>query len=246
MYQIAVCDNDTTELTHTCELVEKFRNQHPEADISLRRFSSGADLTEALENGKQFHLYLLDILMPEPNGIQIGKKIREKDKYSVILYLSTSAEFALESYHVRARDYLLKPLKESELFCCLAEALVQCDSLETGRLLIRTKNGLESIAYPKLVYIEYLNHRIYCHLFDGECVESTWQRQPFHDLADSLAKDGRFLKISASHVINMQHVRTITVREFIMTDGTHLSITRTYYGARQKYMDYILERGMQL
>lgn len=54
-------------------------------------------------------IILLDIVMPLLNGMDTARELRAQDTAVKIIFLTSSPEFALESYEVRAQDYLLKP-----------------------------------------------------------------------------------------------------------------------------------------
>ena len=45
----------------------------------MRKFQSSYDLLEAIDARGRFDLYLLDILMPEVNGIEAGAAIRHAE-----------------------------------------------------------------------------------------------------------------------------------------------------------------------
>ena len=61
--------------------------------------------------------------MADKTGIDIGSLIRRTGGQSVIIYITSSDEFALEAYHVRAVRYLLKPIKAELFFEALDYAL---------------------------------------------------------------------------------------------------------------------------
>lgn len=48
--------------------------------------------------------------MPGLNGIELAKEIRSSDKAADIIFLTSSHEFAVESYTVKASNYLVKPV----------------------------------------------------------------------------------------------------------------------------------------
>ncbi|MEA5012333.1 MAG: response regulator, partial [Angelakisella sp.] len=58
-------------------------------------FSNGFELISALEKGKRFDIYCLDIMMPGFTGIDVAKEIRGFDKTAPILFFTSSPEFAL-------------------------------------------------------------------------------------------------------------------------------------------------------
>ena len=54
---------------------------------------------------KPFDIILLDVVMPLLNGIEAANELREKDKNVKIVFLTSSAEFAVASYTVKAITY---------------------------------------------------------------------------------------------------------------------------------------------
>ena len=125
MIQIAICDDDAGELEKAGALLETYCGLHRDADMVCRRFSSGAELLACVNTGVLFDIYLLDILMPGLTGIEVGAAIRETDRDAAIVFLSSSDEFGVTSYRVRAYDYLIKPVEEANLFPTLDELLKQ-------------------------------------------------------------------------------------------------------------------------
>ena len=68
-------------------------------------------------------LILLDINMPEVNGYEVARCIRETDKQTLIFFLTdrTDKTDRLEGFKVRANDYLSKPFYPEELIARIRE-----------------------------------------------------------------------------------------------------------------------------
>jgi len=68
-------------------------------------------------------LILLDINMPEVNGYEVARRIRETDKQTLIFFLTdrTDKIDRLEGFKVRANDYLSKPFYPEELIARIRE-----------------------------------------------------------------------------------------------------------------------------
>ena len=77
---------------------------------------------------KPFDIILLDVVMPLLNGIEAANELREKDKNVKIVFLTSSPEFAVASYTVKASNYLLKPVEPAKLFACLDELIIEIHS----------------------------------------------------------------------------------------------------------------------
>lgn len=244
MIQVAICDDQAEELERTYSIIETYHNLHPELNISYRKFRSGYDLLESIGSRSRSDIYLLDILMPTVNGIEVGTAIREKDDTAVIIYLTSSPDYALQSYQVDADGYLLKPLNDQDLFAALDKVIAKLDAEDQKRFVFRTSNdGIESIPYSHLIYLEYYQHRLIAHTTDCETVKSVYYRESFKELTASLT-DSRFAKIAASIIVNMQHIRNINSREILLSNAEKLSISRYYIPeTRRTFLAYLLERG---
>ena len=109
MLHIAICDDEQEQLALSEKLLQEYHELHPELNLRVDTFSSGAALLEHLRTTGSFDIYLLDILMPGENGIELGLKIRKTDQCGRIFYLTTSPDYAIDSYLTKASQYLLKP-----------------------------------------------------------------------------------------------------------------------------------------
>lgn len=242
MLQIAICDDEAEELKRISHLAAAYVEAHPELNIACSQFLSPCDLLEALKKKRHFDIYLLDILMPELDGRSVGGVIRTSDSSATIIYLSFSSDYTVESYHFRAQDYLLKPVTRKALFATLDEAIKTIDSEDARRLLIRTKEGVQTIPFYQITYVESYEHHFFCGLTDGRIIKSKTQWVSFIHFIKPLLKDGRFVQTSVSYAVNMQHIRTVTIEGCRMVDGTIVPITRAYTEARNTYLAYLLER----
>ena len=97
---IIVDDDDIDRLT-----TQLFCQQHP----SLKITGSFTNGTEALEFAKQnsVDVVFLDIDMPDINGINLKKQL---DFIPVCIFITSHAEFALESFELSVLDFIVKPI----------------------------------------------------------------------------------------------------------------------------------------
>lgn len=101
MIRIAFCDDDCSMLNSLHELLVLYRAEKNER-IDDYTFHSSLDLIAEIERGTQFDILFLDILMPGENGIDAAAEIRNYDKNAKIIFLTSSTEFAVQSYTVNA------------------------------------------------------------------------------------------------------------------------------------------------
>ena len=111
---IAVCDDQIEELETLASLLHLWQAERQKV-LRFKMFRSAAELLDAARN-EAFTLYLLDVMMPGTDGLEAAREIRSFDDAVGIVFLTSSPNFAYESYSVRALDYLLKPISAKLLF----------------------------------------------------------------------------------------------------------------------------------
>lgn len=63
-----------------------------------------------MKEGRQSDLYFLDIEMPEMNGFELAKFMRKEAPSSMLVFLTSHLEYAVEGYEVQAFGYIPKNL----------------------------------------------------------------------------------------------------------------------------------------
>ncbi len=205
-------------------------------------FQNATELLTSMDN-RDYDLLLLDVLMPGVNGMQAAYEIREHNCKTEIVFLTSSPEYAVESYSVRAHYYLLKPATEEKLFPILDRLMFDFKSPEDA-LYIKTQSSVFSIPYGKIQYIEVNSKKLYFYLTDGS------NREVSGSLADferALLKRPGFIKVHRSYLVNLQLVRELRQGELVTVTGQHVPVSRTAYPqVRTAYTQFLFEEAEKL
>lgn len=239
MLQIAFCDDNLDELSNMIQLINLYRvSKNFNCEYAV--FSNGFDLISALEKGKRFDIYCLDIIMPGFTGIDVAKEIRVFDKTAPILFLTSSSEFVLESYSVKAINYVLKPISKEKFFITFDEMLDQIKAeKDEAAVIVKSNEGIQKILIANLVFAEVIGRNVLYHLRSGKVIKCT---EPFTSVCDKLLKYGCFIKPHRSYLVNMQYVDTIENHQ--ITLQTLASVPVTQGKAREikeQYLAYQME-----
>lgn len=245
MLRIALCDDEQEQLFLTDQLLRKYNILHPELDLRVSTFSSGAALLENMRTGGAFDLYLLDVIMPEENGIQIGMKIRKMDQGGHIFYLTTSPDYAVDSYLPKASQYLLKPVDKDRLFQGLddmvADWLRECLAFVT----VKSQSGLQRLSLHRIVYAELVRRCVQYHIADGSTVEGMSLRTSFKEAVSSLLEHRHFVLCATSFVVNLSFVEMIDSSGLRLVNGGTLPLSRSLRNeVTHQWLDYHLGREM--
>lgn len=239
MLQIAVCDDNPDELSKMSSLLEQYRAaKHLLCEYVS--FPNGFELISALEKGKRFHLYCLDVLMPGYTGIAVAREIRALDKTAPILFFTSSTEYALESYSVKAVNYVLKPITKEKLFFTLDEILEQMNMKQNEpAIVVKSNEGLRKILVSNLVFAEVAGRTVSYHLLSGRVIDCT---EPFSSVCDTLLQYGTFVKPHRSYLVNMQYVDTITNHQIILQTLATIPIAQgKSKEIKQQYLNYQMD-----
>ncbi|HOG01926.1 MAG TPA: LytTR family DNA-binding domain-containing protein [Clostridia bacterium] len=242
MLRIALCDDDREDLGRLERDIGAFRTAlGPEAELALRCFTSGTDLICAINRGERFDIILLDVVMPLCDGIETAREIRLADKAVRIIFLSASAEFALDSYDVKAFSYLLKSGPREKLFLALREAAGEVESAPGHCALVKTKTGLVRLQYHAIAYLEVVGKTITFTMSGGEKYE---MYGTLSDAEEAFLARERFLKPHRSYIVNMDCVRRLSERELTMADGSRVPVSKANYTeVKRRYIAYCFGRG---
>ncbi|MGU8578073.1 LytR/AlgR family response regulator transcription factor [Clostridium perfringens] len=108
MINIGICDDDQRFLN---ELALKINNLNivDSESLQVEKFISGENLIfELEENPNRFSILIVDIVMNGINGIEVSKILRRYGYDGIIIFLTSSKEYALESFEVFPMAYILK------------------------------------------------------------------------------------------------------------------------------------------
>ncbi len=239
--RIAICDDDHRDLLQIASLLESYRHKS-KAELTYASFQNAMELIFSIDNG-DYDVLLLDVVMPGLSGIQAAREIRERNSRIQIVFLTSSPEYAVESYSVRAHHYLLKPASEEKLFPILDRLLDDFKKPEDA-LCIKTQASVFSLPYGKIEYIEVSSKKLYFYLTSGGTREVTGR---LADFAHSLLKRPGFVKVHRSYIVNMQWVQELRQGELITESGRHVPVSRAAYTqVRTAYTQFLFSEAEEL
>ncbi|AFA46895.1 LytR/AlgR family response regulator transcription factor [Acetobacterium woodii] len=235
MVWIGVCEDEKEQQEIIGAYIKKYAAVNC-CDFNLSFFCSADEFWEHYQIGT-FDIIFLDIYLAAANGIEIAKKLRNLGEKCAIVFTTSSRDYAIEGFELKAQHYLIKPITEEKIF----EALARCQELYGDDLkYIRITNGkLEVDIYLKdIIYIEVFNKVSIIHTVRDEIKTYI----PLAQLEQQLG-GSPFLRCHRCNIINMNFVKDYTSSDFIMKNGDVVAIPRSKSVAvRQKYLNFIFTK----
>lgn len=181
-------------------------------------FPSGEIFLKAWRKGA-FDLIILDIFMDRLTGIDVAKEIRKTDKNILLAFITTSNEFASESYEVNACYYLHKPFGKEQIKAMLDRIdLVQLEKLRAVQLLDGT-----SLVLRDIIYVDFAAHYTTFHCKYDRIISV---RSSFSEIESLLSPYPYFFTSSKGIIVNFYEVAVQNPDTFTMCDGSLLPISR--------------------
>ncbi len=240
--RICICDDEQQELLKTSQLMKDFLNKQ-NINYTLDTYNNAKVLMNKVDlffEEARYDIYLLDIIM-QVEGIEVAKKIREKDEDAIIVFITTSRDYAVEAFGVKANDYLLKPVEANEFNKKMADVLkLLQNKIKTSFAFKSQDHTVISVSIENVVYIESINRRILIHLDTFEEIYSPVIRTRFHESVPFDFEKHNFVHCHSSYIVNLNQIKNIEKNGFITKTDEFVPISKHYYqDVKKKYIDYL-------
>lgn len=239
MVKIAYCDDDLSALREIMALLDKYRIKHSR-EIAYTAFHSSLELLAAIERGMRFDVLFLDVVMPGEDGISAAREIRQYDNVVKIIFLTSSSEFAVQSYTVDAYFYQIKPIWEEGFFRLMDSVISECEKEEQCSLIVRCKSGITRIDLDRLEYCEVTGRTLLFHMENGTVLESVGS---LDELCGKLVPYEKFLRPHRSFLINMEYIQSISYKAIMMDSLVQIPIPHGKCSeVKNTYLSYVFDK----
>lgn len=241
MFRIAICDDDVREISRISNIVKRYKDEK-KAALEYDTFMNALDLMEAMRNCI-YDVLLLDVLMPGINGMEAAREIREFDSEIKIIFLTSSTEYAVESYAVDAHYYMIKPATAENLFPIL-DKLFKAAQNKEDVLNIMSSSGIMRLPFNRIEFLEVINKKLYFHLTDGNVKEISGS---LSDFENELLLREEFIKVHRSYIVNMEYIEELDARGITTYAKRSVPVSRLLYKqVRDDYMQHLfVEKGLR-
>ena len=214
--RIAIADDDEgmrlvmrkiVERAEGCELVGEAQN--------------GEEML-ALYDREQPDAVILDVEMPQMDGIACAKALQDRNPLLVIIFATAHEQYMGDAFEVYAFDYLLKPFKVDRALKTLQRVRMRLqgksDAPEpapvptpspvrpAGRLMLRGREGLSFIDLSTLLIVQREDRKTVIDTIDGKRYSTG---DSLGEIEEKLPKDV-FFRTHKSYIVNINQIDSIT------------------------------------
>lgn len=214
---------------------------------SVRVVGTASDGAAALRLAEKLEpdLVLLDMTMPELDGLGVARKLAEQEQAPVVIFVTAHDHFAVEAFDCEAVDYVLKPVAADRLERAIERALArrgqrrQKSSRYLDELWVPHRSELLRIAVNEVHQIDAERDYVRLHVGSEDAPRSYLLLQTIAGLESRLDPE-EFIRIHRSTILRRDNIRGLRhdglgVWSVELQNGEALRIGRTYL-ARVKAM----------
>ncbi|MDD6442732.1 MAG: LytTR family DNA-binding domain-containing protein [bacterium] len=237
MLKIAICDDRKEDRDRMNQYVQQFC-QEGMLQAEIKVFDHPDDLLCACEKFRP-HIYILDIVMPMVNGIQVARELRWNQPDAQIVFATSEESFALESFDVNPVNYIVKPVKRDKLFETLRLAMKWINLEEENTVTVKVKGGYRTLHLGDIMYLDYRNHVVTYHLLSGETISTSTLRIGFAEYLVQYHKEDDIVLCHESVAVNIKSIDKLTKTDLMVRNQEILPVAKSRYAqVAEKYMNY--------
>ena len=219
MLRIAVVDDEVLVIETLKTLLTEFYVSRS-VSFSISTYQSGEEL---LQNPEHMDIVLLDIQMEGMDGIETAQELREKDKKTVLFYITNFQNEMLRTFSVHPFAFIPKPIDRKLLYTHLQDHLVYYqETSERFSISVHAEHGTLILFVEDILYLEYIsNRRIRVvtndkdYMIIGTMIELFAQLEAYH-----------FIKPHKSFIVNLSKIHLVAASDIIIENGDKIPIAQ--------------------
>ncbi|WP_415347128.1 LytR/AlgR family response regulator transcription factor [Clostridium perfringens] len=224
MLNICLCDDEENVLEYYTNKINELSEKN-NFMFTIETFTSGESLIFELEdNPNRFNIIIVDIIMKNINGIESAKVLRRNGYNGIIIFLTSSKDFALDAFSVEPLNYILKNDDYDKFNNVFLKAAEQVNKISNKNIVVYSKRQRKVINLDSIIYIESLNKKVIFHKTSGDVEEINCI---FKELYEKIKKNG-FIRCHKSYIVNAKYIQTFNKIECKLQKGIMIPIGRKY------------------
>lgn len=235
MIRLAICDDMRMERQIIENELTRYLSERNLSDqFQVDVYSDPHTLIRKCTVGP-YDLFLLDVLMPGMTGIETAKELKEMIPEAQFIFITTTSEFLMDAFTVKALYYLLKPYSSADFDEAMDRAKNYFLGEEKQYLEILTGDGkTHKIEASEIIYSQADSRQVKVITKDGSlnCAGQT---------ADSIRKmlSADTFVVSGPYVFNLENIRRMKDGVLTLRNGENINLSKDQFQlVREKFIEY--------
>lgn len=226
MLKIGLCEDNEIQHNQILSFLETISlPKH-----TINSFYKGNDLynsiQEAVKDKEPYDIVIMDIDLPDGNGINFSKQINVFSPHTIIIYMTSYEDYVSDVYDTEHIYFILKKNYQKYLPHALSLANDALNKQRRTSLKIFWNKEEYNILQKDIFYMERKLRTTF--IVTPTHIYSTSEK--LEDLLKRLGGE-TFAMSHRSFIVNLKMVQEITKDSALLVDGTSIPISRRYYSA---------------
>ena len=232
MNKIVILDDEKKAIIELTEIIDQLKI--PNLDISC--YHDVDTLIKDIKLFPSYTIFLLDIVLPQSNGIEIAKYINNNILGAAVIFISSYLAKAPEVYETDHCYFVYKPQLKQRLALALNKAMEAINNNKSS-IVLKLKDCSLIIPCYNIYYLE--RDRRTTKIFEKEKNTSA-----YYDLDYFLSiLPKNFVRCHRSYIVNLSKVISISRNEFTLDNSCIVHISRSYQKAvHEAFHLYLLHK----
>ena len=215
--KIVICDDNLNIISEIKEMLNEY-SAIKNIPLEISAFDNGNAVLDSNEN---YNIAILDVEMPDMNGIALGEELRKRNKQIVLIYLTAHSQYLDSALNLNAARFFEKPIDKDRFFSGMDNALERIDNT-TINFFIRDDKTQVRITAESIIYIE-ISHRKTKVVTEDKTYFTTHTLDYFKDrLVSSI-----FAQPHKSYIINFNFITAYERGEIVLDSRYKIPISRS-------------------
>ncbi|MCR5743031.1 MAG: LytTR family DNA-binding domain-containing protein [Lachnospiraceae bacterium] len=229
--RIAICDDDNNICMQIKEMLSAYFKSRDLEFPQIIVYNTGS----ALLDGEDCDIIFLDMQLPDMDGVDIGRKLKSRNKYTIIIVVTSYIDYLDDALRFNTFRYLTKPIISSRFNRNISEAL-ELHYSQNQKMVIVTEESNITVCTRDIIMIETNMRGSIVHTTQGDfrCAMpiSEWLRH---------INNSGFLSPHRSFIVNLAYVTSYTHSDITLLNGKYqVFISRRRYNDFEKaYLLYL-------
>ena len=220
-FRIAIAEDTENARFQLQQYLDRFARESG-CSFDVEIYPDGREIVEHYRPG--FDILLMDIEMPQLDGMKAARILREKDPDVAIVFVTNLVQYAVQGYEVEALDFIVKPLSWETFDFRMKRILgrLRRNRAEAREgVTLNPEGGMVLLPFADITYVE-INH----HTLTWHTLRSSYEvRGTISDAERQLEGHG-FCRSNQCYLINLRFVTGIREEE-VLLGGEALRISRS-------------------
>lgn len=235
--KIAICDDNKNALNFIYSTVN---NEFKKLGIMAQvvAYSDSRVLME-VQKKDPYDILFLDISMPNIDGFELAREIRETSKNIFIIFITSKGELVYDSFDYQPFCFIRKDNPDNIVKNIRRVIEKLSYYMKQNKSFILDCDGIKTVVqYIDLMYVKSDRHYLEYHLVDGSVLK---ERESLKNKEKELEQFD-FIKIHQRYIVNLKYVKFVDKRRetLILKNDERLEVSRNCKNsADEKFTQYL-------